>query len=92
MNSLSNQIIVRRQVLANSITTGLNTLQVEPTAITGYKAIGVAGVQFPAIDRTKISLVEFLLDGGTYITVQFNSTYTKTSGISVAAFVMYAKE
>lgn len=92
LNRLNEPIKINRQILATSISTGLNTLQAAPTAITGYKAIGVAGVQFAAADRTKLNLVEFLLDGGQYVIVQFNSTYTKASGVSVAAFVIYAKE
>lgn len=92
LNRLNEPIKINRQVLATSISTGLNTLTVAPTAISGYKAIGVAGVQFASTDRTKLNLVEFLLDGGQYIIVQFNSTYTKASGCSVAAFVIYAKE
>ena len=92
LNRLNEPIKINRQVLATSVSTGLNTLTAAPDAISGYKAIGVVGVQFASVDRTKISLAEFLLDGGTYVTVQFNSTYTKASGCSVYAFVIYAKE
>lgn len=92
LNRLNEPIKINRQVLATSVSTGLNILTAAPTAISGYKAIGVAGVQFASTDRSKLNLVEFLLDSGQTVTVVFNSTYTRASGCAVAAFVIYAKE
>jgi len=66
-------------------------LAVAPTSKPGYVAAGIVGVQFPGADRTKISLVESLIDSSTgNITVQFNSTIT-SSAVGVVAFVLYIK-
>lgn len=90
-NALKAQTLVRRQVLATSITTGLNEWEVAADAVSGYEAIGIVGVQFAALPRSAVTLSQFLLDGGTSIVVSAQSTQARTSGISIAAFVLYAK-
>lgn len=91
-NSLKAQTLVRRQSIATSITTGLNEWNVEADAVSGYKPIGIVGVQFAALPRSAVTISQFLLDSGTNIVVAAQSTQARTSGISVNAFVLYAKK
>ena len=91
-NALKAQTLVRRQTLATSITTGLNEWDVAADAVSGYKPIGIVGVQFAALPRSAVTISQFLLDNGTDINVAAQSTRARTSGIAVNAFVLYAKE
>lgn len=90
-NSLKAQTLVRRQAIATSITTGLNEWVVAADAVSGYKPIGIVGVQFAALPRSAVTLSQFLLEG-TNIVVGAQSTQTKTSGMAVYICVLYAKE
>lgn len=90
-NALKAQTLVRRQSIATSITSGLNEWDVAADAVSGYKPIGVVGVQFAALPRSAVTLSQFVLDG-TNISVSAQSTLERTSGIAVNAFVLYAKE
>lgn len=91
-NSLKAQTLVRRQTLATSITTGLNEWDVAADEVSGYKPVGIVGVQFAALPRSAVTLSQFLLDNGTNIVVAVQSTQARTSGIAVNAFVLYAKK